>query len=47
MRRVLFAAALVLSMTLAGCFGPSTASWGNDSGEIDVQFTQESATVTS
>ena len=47
MRRVLFAAALVLSMTLAGCLGPSTASWGNDSGEIDVQFTQESATVTS
>ena len=40
MRRVLFAAAIVLSMTLAGCFGPSTADWGTDSGEVevDVQF---------
>lgn len=47
MRRGRFAVLLVLSMTLAGCLGPSTASWGTDSGEIDVQFTQESATVTS
>ena len=47
MRRGQFAVLLVLSMTLAGCLGPSTASWGTDSGEIDVQFTQESATVTS
>ena len=47
MRRGRFAVLLVLSMALAGCLGPSTASWGTDSGEIDVQFSQESTNITS
>ena len=47
MRRGRFAVLLVLSMALAGCLGPSTASWGADNGEIDVQFSRESTTVTS
>jgi|MEHZ01.5.fsa_nt_MEHZ011590472.1_3 hypothetical protein len=47
MRRGRFAVLLVLSMAFAGCLGPSTASWGTDNGELDVQFSQESTTVTS
>ena len=47
MRRGRFAVLLVLSMALAGCLGPSTASWGTDNGEIDVQFSQESTNITS
>ena len=47
MRRVRFAVLLVLSMTLAGCLGPSTATWGADSGELHVDFSQESTTVKS
>lgn len=47
MRRGRFAVLLVLSMALAGCLGPSTASWGTDNGEIDVQFSSELTTVTS
>lgn len=47
MRRGRFAVLLVLSMALAGCLGPSTASWGTDSGEVAVQFSPESTTVTS
>jgi len=34
-------------MALAGCLGPSTASWGTDNGEIGVQFSQESTNITS
>lgn len=47
MRRGRFAVLLVLSMALAGCLGPTTASWGTDNGAIDVQFSPESTTVTS
>ena len=47
MRRGRFAVLLVLSMALAGCLGPSTASWGTDNSEIDVQFSQESTNITS
>ena len=47
MRRGRFAVLLVLSMALAGCLGPSTASWGTDDGELHVQFSQDSTTVTS
>ena len=47
MRRGRFAVLLVLSMAFAGCLGPSTASWGTGNGELDVQFSQESTTVTS
>ena len=47
MRRGLFAVLLVFSMALAGCLGPSTASWGSDSGELHVDFSQESTTIKS
>ena len=47
MRRGRFALLLVLSMALAGCLGPSTASWGSDSGELHVDFTQDTTTVKS
>jgi len=47
MRRARFAVFLVLSMALAGCLGPTTASWGKGSGEVHVDFSQESTTVTS
>ena len=47
MRRGLFAVLLVLSMALAGCLGPSTASWGSDSGELHVDFSQDSTTIKS
>ncbi|MBT5391200.1 MAG: hypothetical protein HOL22_02520 [Euryarchaeota archaeon] len=47
MRRGRFAVLLVLSMALAGCLGPSTASWGADNGELHVDFSQESTTVSS
>ncbi len=47
MRRGLFAVLLVSSMALAGCLGPSTASWGNDSGELHVDFSQDTTTIKS
>tara|TARA_B100000459_G_scaffold144867_1_gene108350 strand:- start:2648 stop:4120 length:1473 start_codon:yes stop_codon:yes gene_type:complete len=47
MRRGLFAVLLVFSMALAGCLGPSTASWGSGSGELHVDFSQESTTIKS
>ena len=47
MRRGRFAVLLALSMAFAGCLGPSTASWGDDDGELSVQFSQGSTTITS
>jgi hypothetical protein len=46
MRRARLAVLLVLSMALAGCLGPTTASWGKDSGAVHVDFNQESTTIT-
>ena len=36
---------LIASMVLAGCLGPSTASWGSGSGAVSVNFSMESTTV--
>ena len=36
---------LIASMVLAGCLGPSSASWGTDSGAVSVDFSMESTTV--
>jgi len=47
MRRARLAIFLVLSMALAGCLGPTTASWGKGNGEVHVDFSQESTTITS
>ena len=47
MRRGLLAFCFVASMMLAGCFGPSTASWGDGSSSVDVDFTSTSAEVKS
>ena len=45
MRRGRLAVLLVLSMALAGCLGPTTASWGKGSGEIHVDMSQESPVI--
>ena len=45
MRRALLAFCLIASMALAGCLGPSTASWGSGNGAVDVDFSMESTTV--
>lgn len=47
MRRGLLALCFVASMMLAGCFGPSSASWGDGSSSVDVDFTTTSAEVKS
>ncbi len=47
MRRGLLALCFVASMMLAGCFGPSSASWGDGSSSVDVDFTTTSAKVKS
>ncbi len=36
---------LIASMLLAGCLGPSSASWGSGSGAVSVNFSMESTTV--
>ncbi len=36
---------LIACMVLAGCLGPSSASWGNGSGAVSVNFSMESTTV--
>ncbi len=36
---------LIASMVLAGCLGPSSASWGTGSGAVSVDFSMESTTV--
>ena len=45
MRRGLLAMCLIASMVLAGCLGPSSASWGTGSGAVSVNFSMESTTV--
>ena len=45
MRRALLAFCLIASMALAGCLGPSTASWGSGAGTVDVDFSMEGTTV--
>ncbi|MGB2081273.1 MAG: hypothetical protein ACPHZ6_05805, partial [Poseidonia sp.] len=47
MRRGLLALCFVASMMLAGCFGPSSATWGDGSSSVDVDFTTTSAEVKS
>ena len=47
MRRGLLALCLVASMMLAGCFGPSSASWGEGSTSVDVNLNTTSAEVKS
>ena len=45
MRRGRLAVFLVLSMALAGCLGPTTASWGKGGGEIHVEVTEDSTVI--
>jgi hypothetical protein len=45
MRRVVLAVYLLALMTLAGCLGPETASWGSDGVEVD--FSQEGTKIES
>lgn len=45
MRRGLFAVLLVFSMALAGCLGPSTASWGTDENQLHVEYTEEDSYI--
>ena len=47
MRRGAFAVALLGLMLLAGCFGPSTASWGTGSDSVEVDFDRASTSFTS
>lgn len=47
MRRGAFAVALMGLMLLAGCFGPSTASWGAGDGAVEVDFDRASSSLTS
>jgi hypothetical protein len=47
MRRGAFALALFSLMLLAGCFGPTTASWGADNGGVEVDFDRASTSITS
>ena len=45
MRRGLFAVLLVFSMALAGCLGPSTASWGTDENQLHVEYTEDGSSI--
>ncbi|MDP6334491.1 MAG: hypothetical protein QF479_07645 [Candidatus Poseidoniaceae archaeon] len=45
MRRGVLAVYLLALMTLAGCLGPQTASWGSDGVEVD--FSQDGTTISS
>ena len=45
MRRAVLAVYLLALMTLAGCLGPQTASWGSDG--IDVDFSQGGTSISS
>ena len=45
MRRGLFAVLLVFSMALAGCLGPSTASWGTDENQLHVEYTEDDSYI--
>ncbi len=47
MRRGLLALCFVASMMLAGCFGPSSASWGDGGSSVEVDFSTTSTEVTS
>ena len=47
MRRGAFPLALFSLMLLAGCFGPTTASWGADNGGVEVDFDRASTSITS
>lgn len=47
MRRGAFAVALLGLMLLAGCFGPTNASWGADNGGVEVDFDREAISITS
>jgi len=47
MRRGLVALYLLSLMLLAGCLSPTTAGWGQDDGEVKVDFSTESASATS
>ncbi|MDA1130091.1 MAG: hypothetical protein O3B00_01145 [archaeon] len=47
MRRGLVALYLLSLMLLAGCLSPTTAGWGQGDGEVKVDFSAESASVTS
>jgi hypothetical protein len=47
MRRGAFVLALFSLMLLAGCFGPTTASWGSDNGGVEVDFDRASTSITS
>ena len=47
MRRGAFVLALFSLMLLAGCFGPTTASWGADNGGVEVDFDRASTSITS
>ena len=47
MRRGLLAFCLVASMLLAGCTGPSTATWGSGSNAVDVNFSMDNTSVNS
>lgn len=47
MRRGMLAFCIVVSLSLAGCLGPSTANWGSGDGSVDVDFSMESTTVRS
>lgn len=41
MRGVLLAVCLLSTMTLAGCLGPSTASWGTGDSAVEVEYSME------
>lgn len=45
MRRAVLAVYLLALMTLAGCLGPQTASWGSDGVEVD--FSQDGTSISS
>ena len=45
MRRAVLAVYLLALMTLAGCLGPQTASWGSDG--VEVNFSQGGTSISS
>jgi len=47
MRRAMLALALVSLMSLAGCFGPSTAAWGTGTNAVEISMTQDTLSVKS
>ena len=47
MRRGAFAFTLIGLMLLAGCLGPSTASWGDGDNAVSVDFDRASTSFTS